>query len=147
MPSDIELGEDESITFSCAEMRAQRTGGLPVDLRGELAVRDRVWITVQSYAKAEAHGLVDLIDAPTRLEPGGGLARAVESLGAGITGPTTIATIDGSTIEYTGPGKTISSKLSVFDLLRREGRVDLATELSILRAAILELHDRMGGAK
>jgi hypothetical protein len=136
MSSDIELGEDESITFACSEVRNRRAGGQPVDWRGDIKLKDRVFLYVPSYAEASSS---------TSLH-GYELSDAAAGLLGSTSIPATVATISSSYATGIG-GKVVSSKLSVFDRLRRDGYVDVATELATLRAAILELHDRVGGLK
>ncbi len=153
MRSDIELGDDESITLVCADVRARAPVGGRVNWRGDLQLRDRVWITVPDFYRNDDRRHEEdaraLLDASGKLDPSSDLGRAAASLGAyGAPGTTTVATIGGSSVEFTGGGtKVVSSKMSVFDALRGERTVDLARELATLRAAILELYDRMGGGK
>lgn len=152
MSSDIEL-DGNSITLVCADVQARAPLGGRVNWRGDVQWQDRVWITVPDFYKADDKRYEaeaeSLLDASGKLDPSSALGKAAASLGAyGTVGTTTVGIIGGSSVEFTGGGtKVVSSKLSVFDALRGERTVNLATELATLRAAILELHDRMGGAK
>jgi hypothetical protein len=122
MSSDIELGDDESITLKCAQLVARSTTAetAPVILRGSVQAQDRIY----------------LAEPPPkpRLDP-------ESSTGVPIKAPP--GAVIGSLRQPAreSPGELSRPRYSdVYSKLRnRPVPVDLWEELELLRAAVLEL--------
>ena len=141
--SDIELGDDESITLVCTDLRTRNpTSAEAVGVRGSLELHDKVWLTVPDYYKKSfvAYG------PPIAVHDSVLEGAAILASGSGmITGPTPIEPIKVETGAVTLPPVRISSPpLSVIERLRAQeagDRVDLSEQLALLRAAVMELYD------
>lgn len=144
--SDIQLGDDESVTIECTRLNAVNSSsvGKAVELHGPIELFDRVWVTIEDFETAKRKVLGSItssVDMSAKLSSALGPGALVFDPTAGSLVPAHAA----------GPGVGLSSETHVsgFDLwlhLRGgTGRVDLATELALMRAAILELHQRLGG--
>jgi hypothetical protein len=114
-------------------------------VRGSVTLRDQVFITVEDFESAKKTlGSAHKSDFAIGVDTG-----AVLGSGAMFYDPTAGRVVPASAKagKLTGAGLE-SSKFDIWMHLRgASGTVDLATEIALLRAAILDLHDRLGGAK
>lgn len=129
MSSDIELGDDESITLACAQLRARNTAGetQPVILHGALSVQDRIFLAEpRPVPKPEA--------PPSKYEGmtvgGFGTGRVVAVSPSGASPTPTFKGGDSYSLVYSR-------------LKQRPVPVDLWEELQMLREAVLDLHQRL----
>lgn len=135
MSSDIELGDDESITLACAELRSRNTFSATdaVQVYGNLRVQDRIYLN-------EPPPLFKAPILPSGIDPG----PTKVSVGFGVVEIIAISAAPPSEVGVFTGGKPKPTYDDVYlRLSKRPVPVDLWEELKMLREAVLDLHARL----